>query len=88
MATQNAPFSWPTDADGNPKVLITARVQELIPTAKFANVELDLTLTGFDSSFADDGDIEGALEAAYDKADSVLQKKRDPILEELDEGNK
>lgn len=88
MTTNQAPFNWPTDKDGEPRVLVTARVQEKIPTAKYANVELDLMLTGYECSFSDASDIEEALESAYDKADSVLQKKRDLILEELEQGNK
>lgn len=78
------PFNWPTDSEGNPLILVNARVQETIPTVPYGNVEIDLTLTGFGKSFSEAENIEESLEIAYDKADSVLQKKRDEIIKELD----
>jgi hypothetical protein len=71
---------------------VKARVQELIPTAKFANVEIDLELHGEHTDFIEpsddpEKDYADALEKAYDIADAILQKKRDPIIEELEKGN-
>lgn len=68
---------------------VRARVQELIPTAKYANVEIDLEIFAESSVYVDDETpkgIEQALSLAYDSADRVLQSKRDPIMDEL-EGN-
>ena len=68
---------------------VRARVKELIPTAKFANVEIDLELEAEATELCDGSPegIEEALEKAYDICDKVLQKKREPIIEELDGAN-
>jgi len=84
MAENSMPFNWPHDAEGVPKALITSTVRELIPTAKYANVEISNTVTKF---VKDDTELSTYIEAAYDDVDSALQTKRDEILKELEEGN-
>ena len=84
MTPKQIPFTWPIDADGNPQALITSTVRELIPTAKFANVEISNTVT----KFVPDENLSDHLSDAYDEADKALQVKRDLILEDLDSGNK
>lgn len=79
MSKTILPFNWPLDAQGNPKALITSTVEELIPTAKFANVTVSNTVT----RFVVDADVEAELGEAYDEADRALQPKRDKIIEEL-----
>lgn len=69
---------------------VRARVKELIPTAKFANVELDFEIVGEHTEVVElieSGQIGEALERCYDEADKMLQKKREPIIEELDGAN-
>ncbi len=80
-------LNWPVDEEGNPLSVVKARVKELIPTAKFANVEIDLEIQSVVTKDVTDGDIKAALAEAYDQADEVLQAKRDPIIEELEGGN-
>ena len=79
---------WPTDSDGNPMVLIKARVQEHIQTAKFCHLEIEYDIQGFSDSFCESGDVEEALANAYDIADRVLDEKRTPILEDINRGLK
>lgn len=69
-----------------------ALVREVIPTAKFANVQIELEIEGEHTEFIEpsdnpDEDYAAALDKAYDIADGVLQKKRDPIIEELERGS-
>lgn len=71
------------------KVLVRARVKELIPTAKFANVDIDLELIGYAEDLLDVKVLKAAgkaLNDAYDTADNVLNEKRIPIIEELEGG--
>lgn len=65
---------------------VRARVKELIPTAKFANVEIGLEIEAEHTEY-DEDDPEVALEKAYDMADRVLQKKRDEVIADLEDGN-
>jgi hypothetical protein len=74
---------WPRDAEGNPLSKVTASVSEKIPTAKYASVDIFMSVT----KWADPGDEEAGLEDAYTKADKTLQVKHDEILEELQKGN-
>lgn len=71
--------SWPTDADGKPLAKITSHVQEKIPTAPYASVDISKTVTKF---VPDDKVVEG-LDKAYEEADASLQPKRDKIIDEL-----
>lgn len=70
-----------------PETRVRARVKEIIPTAKYANVEIDLEIEG-EKEFivSNEEDLKGLLSTAYDIADAVLQDKRTPILEELEGG--
>ena len=69
---------------------VHVKLKELIPTAKFANVEIDLEIQGEASEIVElskNGELVEALNKAYDDADEVLQAKRTPIIEELEKGN-
>lgn len=80
---QKVPFNWPTGSDDRPQALITTTVRELIPTAKFANVEISNTVT----RFVDDTQVEEGLSESYSEADKVLQVERDKILDDIESGN-
>lgn len=69
---------WPVDSNGNPKKLITARIKDLIPTAKYANVELEGEVIRF---VPDTESLEDALKESYDEIENVMKEKRDEILE-------
>lgn len=86
MSTKQVPFNWPVDEKGEAKALITTTVKELIPTAKFANVEISNTVTRFVDD--DMSNLTAYIEDTYDQADRALQTKRDEILHDLEEGNK
>lgn len=67
--------------------IVKARVKELIPTAKYANVEIDLEIQGEKEFIVKNAEgLKSLLSEAYDIADSVLQEKREPIIEELEAG--
>jgi hypothetical protein len=68
------------------EVRVKARVKELIPTAKFANIEIDLEIEGQSEMFSETGDADQALSKAYDIADSVLDEKRKKVIRQLEEG--
>jgi hypothetical protein len=67
---------------------VRARVKELIPTAKYANIELDLEIEAEAEKIDVSGDIESALGEAYDMCERTLERKREVIIEQLEEGNK
>jgi hypothetical protein len=67
---------------------VRAKVKELIPTAKYANVEIELEIEAeAEKIVPGEGNIETALNDVYEICDKVLQDKRDPIIEELEGGN-
>lgn len=76
---ENTIFSWPQDKDGNPLALVSSTIKETIPTAQYANVQLNNTVT----RFVEDDKVKEGLDITYDEADAVLQQKRDEILKEL-----
>ncbi len=62
---------------------ISARVKETIPTAKYANVELDFTIT----KEVDDKNAADLTGKLYDELDEVFQIKRDEIISSVEKGN-
>jgi hypothetical protein len=80
---KQVPVLVPTDEEGEPLALISSTVQELIPTAKFANVTISNTVT----RFVQDNKVKEGLKQSYNEADEVLQGERDKILEDIETGN-
>lgn len=78
--TNSVPFNWPGDENGDPMALISVTINETIPTAPYANVGIQKTIT----RYVKDADVEAELDITYDTADKVLQKKHDEILKELE----
>lgn len=69
---------------------VRAQVEEVIPTAKFANVRINLEIEAEHTEYVESDDPEEfkeALRRSFDAADEVLQEKREPIIRELNEGN-
>ncbi len=58
--------------------LIKVKIEETIPTEKYANVKI-----GFELEQETKNGTEEDLELLYDRVETVLQKKRNTILKEL-----
>lgn len=78
MSQKSLPFNWPLNADGEPLQLVTTSVQETIPTAPYANIQLFASVTRFVEN-AEEGISEG-----QDELEKSLSPKRDEIIGELD----
>jgi len=63
------------------KSVVHVQIKELIPTAKYANIELLGSVTRVT------GNVEEELKSIADEIEKGLEPKRDEILEELDGGN-
>ena len=60
---------------------ISVSVEELIPTAQYANVKVGPFI--ITRTVPDDENLQQAVEEAYDVADKALQKKRDEVIKSL-----
>lgn len=81
---QKSIINWPTDAEGNPLALISAYIEETIPTAQYANVKISQSIQRF---VPDDDSIQESISAAYDDVDEALQPKRDQVIDDVSKGN-
>ncbi len=57
---------------------ISVSVEELIPTAQYANVKVGPFI--ITRTVPDDENLQQAVEDTYDIADKALQKKRDEVI--------
>ena len=60
---------------------ISVSVEELIPTAQYANVKVGPFI--ITRTVPDDENLQQAVEETYDIADKSLQKKRDEVIKSL-----
>lgn len=60
---------------------ISVSVEELIPTAQYANVKVGPFI--ITRTVPDDENLQKAVEETYDIADKALQNKRDEVIKSL-----
>lgn len=68
-------------SETNKTAEISVSVEELIPTAQYANVKVGPFIVT--RTVPDDDSLEQSICDAYDVADRALQKKRDEVIKSL-----